>query len=79
VSHDTYVQWWLERLKPGTLLYLKSAPELGFWMVYHCVLDEFPGMWWQLKADLIDPRCTLSRIEIEHSTFLDRWHVVEAT
>jgi len=67
---------WLKRLAPGALLFLKSWPH-GFWLVYHAEVEQFPGPWTQLKVWLVDPRCKLSRIEIESGEFGERWDIVD--
>ena len=68
---------WLRKLAPGTLLYLNSWPEGGFHLVYHAEVEQFPGPWTQLKIWLVDPRCKLTRVEVESSVFSERWTIVD--
>lgn len=69
---DEYVKMFA----PGTLLTLSSHPELGFWMVYHANVVMFPGNWYQLTADLLDPRQRLTRLEGDVIHLLTRWRIV---
>jgi hypothetical protein len=79
VSTQAYGYRWLRRVAPGTLLYMKSDPDMGFWLIYHCKVMQHPIEWYVLTVDVVDPRLRLTQIELEVQNFFERWAVVEGT
>jgi hypothetical protein len=68
---------WSKRLAPGTLLYNENNPGWGFFLVYHTEVTLFPGPWLKLTVWLVDPRCKLSKLEIESDVFSEHWNIVD--
>ena len=65
---------WLLALTPGTLIYEKGKE--GFYLVYRCVVDEYPGPWRQLNIWALDSkRCRLVKLSIESQSFCNKWAI----
>ncbi len=67
---------WLKHIPPGTMFYERGKP--GFYLVYHVVVEEFPGPFRLLNIWCVDSaRCRLTKLSVESESFRHKWAIVD--